>query len=238
MSEVPQHKVPFIVVCTDPRLIPSFVLNALHHDEVHSNTILPAILKSRRRAESGSATPGDLWIICYTRQDNVDELLLIASCTTALLGTYPVFLYSPLSQRALRNARVSIHQALNAVAQKLLHHVGPRRVYSVFGPNTLSRTFAGIWFTQTGIKIVTEPYYSSWIACCTPNTFVAIDPPFRVGYSGYSRLAVLADLEAVARLCHIFAQDSVSPFILHKFRFLITSAIIATISDNCRASLL
>ncbi|KAF9523821.1 hypothetical protein CPB83DRAFT_839380 [Crepidotus variabilis] len=200
------------LVCSKASDVPSFVIDILFQDEVHSNVVLPTLLKCALLERMGTPLLGQLWIICFVWNGNICEIKLIATCTDGMMGKYPVFLYSPVPYSSL-HSDPSIRTALDAAGRELFKNVSTRRVYSVFGVDILSRTFVEIWTKNTRIQPMAEPYYSSYISYCTPQTF--INKSLTLPYGEYCdlRQATVNDRDGVARLNYIFAKDS-EPFIL------------------------
>jgi hypothetical protein len=179
--------------------------------EVNANVILPILIKCWEKENSGDVIEDHLWIVVYQKTGNSFEVKVVVSCTDGLTGPYPIFLFSPLPSDFHQDR--SILPSLSLAARELYRNVSPRRVYSVFGPEVLSRTFASIWTTTTGIQLAQDPYYYSCkISYLTLGTLIEMELPLSPDRTGYLRPAVQTDLEGIARLNFLFAADAVCRF--------------------------
>lgn len=200
-----------VFVCHKARDVPSFVFDALRANEVNSNVILPILLKCLEKERAGHVIKDHLWIVVYYRTLSSIEVQIVLSCTDGLTGKYPIFLFTPLP--SILDRKSTIYSALLSAARELSANVNPRRVFSVFGPEVLSRTFASIWTLNTKIQLAENPfYYLCKISYLTQDTLVQRELPIPPNHVGYLRPAVDPDLESVARLCFLFAADSVCLF--------------------------
>jgi len=202
-----------VLVCQKARDVPDFVLESLQLHEVNANVILPTLIKCCEKENSGGVIKDHLWIVVYKNTGDSFEVKVVVSCTDGLIGKYPIFLFSPLPSDSHQD-RLML-PSLTLAARELFLNVSPRRVYSVFGPEVLSRTFAGIWTTNTNIQLAQDPYYYSCkISYLTLGTLIEKELPLASDQTGYLRPAVQTDVEGVARLNFLFAADAVCRFCL------------------------
>jgi hypothetical protein len=101
----------------------------------------------------------------------------------------------------------------------LRHHLPTQRIYSVFGPTLLARTFATIWKQQTNISFILEPYYDSKISFITRAALEAKRRELEPIPTAQIRPAEAKDSEGVARLCHGFAATSVRYMSCYRFPY-------------------
>ncbi|KAF8960944.1 hypothetical protein BDZ97DRAFT_2035254 [Flammula alnicola] len=184
---------------------PSFAKDVLEADPVKSNVILPTLNKCIAKERNGQTPNDHLWIVVYTSR----EVLFIASCTDGYMGKYPIFLFTPIPYSRLR--RDTIVPALCLLARTLHRHVS--RVYSVFGPEIVARTFCSLWTQRTGIPEVLEPYYLAKISFATPETLINRRLPSFPDELIELRPASREDIPALSELCYLFAGES-PPFVL------------------------
>jgi hypothetical protein len=124
------------------------------------------------------------------------------------MGTYPIFIFTTHPYHTLNDDIFA--QFIDDMIQALRVVVSPPRVYSVFAPEPLTRTFVDLWTQMTGIQSYQEPYYAAKLSYCTAKTFVNRSTTTFPGLTFDLRPAVEADIPAAALLCYGFAADSVS----------------------------
>jgi len=190
----------YVVVATRPSEFPLDARQALEADQIKANVILPILLKCEQEEINGRPPNDHVWVVAY----GGGRVKLIASSTDGCIGTYPIFLFSPLSNAQL--AREPISAALTMVAQTLLQAVGTQRVYSVFATEMLAKSFATIWSRMTGVQIERDPYYLAKISYATRDTLVQpASPNDALGI----RPAVPGDIQGIADICYNFARENV-----------------------------
>jgi hypothetical protein len=190
-----------------------FVRLALEAEPVASNVILPILLKCAD-LEAQNRMPADhLWIVVYTVHEGARSVVFIASCTNGYLGKYPIFLFTPIPYAYLSGD--NLVPALQMLVTTLQDHVPPSRVYSVFGPEVITRKFSGMWTYRTRIHELPEPYYHAKISFLTAQTLVQANVQPRADERTQLRPAIQADIPAIGELCGMFAAESVSPLFRH-----------------------
>jgi len=189
------------LTCKRASDLPDFAWMALYRNEVNANVILPILLKCLKQENAGIPVQDHLWIVVYTPISY--DVKLILSCTDSLTGKYPVFLFTPIPYPSIQSDPDTYPSLVAAVA---LCRVLPfNRVYSVFGPKILCRTFVTLWSKRTGIPINPVPYYEAKISYLTSETFVDAMSPLHQLVPGEMRPAERKDLAGVANLCFKFA---------------------------------
>lgn len=212
MSSIPQSSVS---IYTSASSIPSDVTNTLEAYPRTANVVLPMIKSSLRSEMRGEVieTP-QYWIV--SRSNSRIELIL--SLSNGALGTYPAFIVATVPSEEI--SEEFIVSRLRPMVECLLSHVPTSRIYSVFALKPIADAFSRLWTERTGIDILAEPYYDSWMSYCTSETFVqrelALDPTnptFEI------RPANMSDVKQVAELCFGFAAEC-PPFTLSPERAL------------------
>ena len=133
-------------------------------------------------------------------------LQLVLSCLEWPLGTYPIFLWSPIEKEAPGIG--SLFERFHPLCKALTTLVDVRRVFSVFGRTDLVHAFSAAWASLTRVSIERQPYYVAHLSYCTGGTLKSSDLEMNEGHS--IRLATASDLDAVSTLCKEFADESVS----------------------------
>jgi hypothetical protein len=216
MSEAIAPTLEFIV-CRKPSDFPSFAWTALQRHEVNANVILPILNKCWRNEKTGIISQDHLWIVAFVRT-SVCAVKLIMACTDGLTGKYPLFLFTPVPYAAIKDDGY-IYPSLASAMHHLRHHLPTQRIYSVFGPTLLARTFATIWKQQTNISFILEPYYDSKISFITRAALEAKRRELEPIPTAQIRPAEAKDSEGVARLCHGFAATSVRYMSCYRFPY-------------------
>lgn len=181
-----------------------------------SNIIYPHALDSKSKEENGEAVPpNQLWITCWTNNPTGGHSLdFVLSCTSHLLGEYPIFIYSHHAASSLTDAFVQ--PRIQVLARALSGQVPPTRVFSIFGLKSVTDAFVGEWTALTGVApILDDPYYFATSSFCTRETFKGARQTPDPGHA--MRRATMDDLEECATLCREFADTS-PPFVLTQER--------------------
>jgi hypothetical protein len=93
-----------------------------------SNIIYPHALDLKSKEEKGEAVPpNQLWITCWTKNSRGHSLDFVLSCTSHLLGDYPIFIYCHHPASSLTDAFV--RPRIHALARALSGQVPPTRVF-------------------------------------------------------------------------------------------------------------
>lgn len=202
-SNVPSYMVE---VYRTARSLPKDVWEALHANPRGSNVILPYAKQARQSPEHPN-----VWLVCSTSRPGscTPSVDFILSCTGGPLGSYPLFIYTPIP--TIQLAPSYYVPRMHSLIRKLQQSVPPERVFSVFALDPLSRCFASIWAQVSGIKLHQDPeYYAAKLTYCNVDTLQTghLSPLRDVTYD--LRLARESDVKNVAELCHGFATTSVS----------------------------
>ncbi|KAL1729491.1 acyl-CoA N-acyltransferase [Schizophyllum commune] len=203
---------PAVTVYTRPSDIPDSVWRVLDANAAPSNIIYAGALKTLRQEQKGRpASPGQAWVVSTVATRNGSVVDFILSCSEGMMGPYPVFIYSTHASSSL--TRDYLYQRLSPMAQTLLRAVPPHRVYSVFAPDLIARTFIEVWQRLTGIAPERELYYHAAFSRLSRRVFKDRTPTTIHGMQITLRPAVPADEHRVAELCKGFASTS-APFTL------------------------
>jgi ribosomal protein S18 acetylase RimI-like enzyme len=180
-----------------------------------SNIIYPHALDLKSKEENGEAVlPNQLWITCWTRNPRGHSLDFVLSCTSHLLGDYPIFIYCNHLASSLTDAFV--RPRVQALALALSGQVPPTRVFSIFSLKSVTDAFVDEWTALTGVApILDDPYYLATSSFCSRESFKGARQPLELGH--VMRRATMDDLEECATLCREFADTS-PPFILTQER--------------------
>lgn len=173
--------------------------------------MLPYAKKARQNAALDTGSDGsNVWLVCSTSGpgSSIPSIDFVLSCTEGPLGSYPLFIYTPIPAAQL-DASYYVPR-LRSLVHSLQQSVPSERVFSVFALEAIARTFASLWTKATGIGLEPDPeYYAAKFTYCTRNTLQAgqLASPRDVTYD--LRLARESDLPHVAELCWGFAATSV-----------------------------
>lgn len=189
--------------------LPDLVWDTFRAHPCDANIMYPHAEKSKERERMGESTTG-LWITCTTSQTFATPILdFVLSCTEGPLGSYPIFLFTTIP-KSEQNSDYSFRR-IRCLAQRLARIVPPERVFSVFAPDQVTRTFASAWTEETGVRIDSDPiYYAAKISYCTRRSLRHKGYTLLSGVDYDLRLARDEDLAACAELCRGFAEESVS----------------------------
>ncbi|TDL28040.1 hypothetical protein BD410DRAFT_781986 [Rickenella mellea] len=206
-----------------PSDIPRTVWRQLHSDPLNANILLPCLVKASNYERRGGRMSKDtLWIACFSKTDHSalpDEqgrvLDFFVSCTDGPIDKYPIFIYSSHPREHLHDTFLLPRMA--RIASELQRNVAPERTFSVFALKPAAEVFSEVWTQQTGIAVEEQPYYAATFSYCTRETFVQRKASMFPGEVWDLRMAALSDLDAVASLCHGFAEGS-EPFVLTRER--------------------
>ncbi|TBU45252.1 hypothetical protein BD309DRAFT_860636 [Dichomitus squalens] len=199
--------------------LPPAVWRSFRENPHTSNIMLAHAEKATQRPSAVPGLPnahGDLWVVLWDIRyaTSSPSVSFVLSCTTGPLGTYPIFIFTPLSATHLSYS--SISPRILAVVDALRGHVPPERVFSVFATDNIADVFADTWTARTGISLDQNPvYYHARLMYCDKSTFQSRQLSNIPGAEAKLRRAVGADVAKVGRLCHAFAADS-EPFVLSR----------------------
>lgn len=214
MANVPAHQALAYRYAAD---LPEEVWHALSRIEGAANIILAFARKALHFPYDDVSE--QLWIALY---DNTNSVEFVLSCTTGLLGTYPIFIVAckPSAQLAEDTADDgNLADSMLPLVLCLLEHVPPQRVFSVFAIAKVARSFAQIFEartgTQHGIRILKDPYYDATFSFCTRETLRRSSEAVTSfgeseGVNIALRRADMSHLQEIATLCRLFSETSVS----------------------------
>lgn len=189
--------------------LPNLIWDTFRAHPCDANIMYPHAEKSEERERMGEFTSG-LWITCTTSQTFATPTLdFVLSCTEGPMGSYPIFIFTTIP-KSEQSSDYSFRR-IRYLAQRLARIVPPERVFSVFAPDQVTRTFASIWTEETGVRIDSDPiYYAAKISYCTKRSLRHKGYTLLSGVDYDLRLARDEDLAACAELCRGFAEESVS----------------------------
>jgi hypothetical protein len=193
--------------------VPNQVYAALSINEPNANCVLPMLGKSRQ-LESGGEGPldGQLWVVCSSRNAAGQMVVdFVLSVTQGYIDSYPLFFYStrPVHQLTQEFVVPRMQEIVRSLASS--DRVPLSRVYAVYGPDVLARTFALQWTAVTRVaNYINAPYYAAKLSFCTRTTFRDRPAEMRSDFTFEIRAANVNDIPEVARSCYGFAADGVS----------------------------
>ncbi|KAI0348354.1 hypothetical protein BDW22DRAFT_79618 [Trametopsis cervina] len=192
--------------------IPDYIWQAMIDSPCNSNIMLPHAESAKAHAYAGQPTEG-IWIACITSSPSSPRRVdFILSCTSNHLGANPIFIFTTIPPAG--HASEDVTSRLTSMAHALLRSVPVERVFSVFAPDHITRTFTSVWTDITGISLAEDPeYYAAKISYCTRSSFRPRSNSSLPDVQYELRLAREDDASAVAQLCYGFAIES-PPFTL------------------------
>jgi hypothetical protein len=215
-SSSPSRQQNAFFVHTSPTDFLATTQASLLAHERRANIILPHAEKLKTQEQSGTLAPGQFWVTAWSASNPTPasttsahrgpHLDFVLACTEGHMGTYPLFLFS--THEIVTLPEQWLDQYMHQLAQKLMTHVDPARVFSIFGQERAVQMLCRHWSNLTGFRPVSQPYYEASSTYCTPETFISTRPALEAGH--VMRKAVPPDLDEVARLCQEFGEDSVS----------------------------
>lgn len=188
----------------------------LHSHAAAANTILPHAAKVLQAEEQSQPVGSQLWLVCFS-----PHIEFILSCTEGPLGTYPVFIFTPIPFNELVGK--DLDAPMSNLCQALLDAVGRQRVFSVFAVRPVTEAFVRRWSSLANIAPDVQPYYDAIFTFCTKERLmqckeVATSQQVTLHKSPLtnrnvvavdSRRALPKDIDRVAILCRDFAATSV-----------------------------
>ncbi|PPQ63763.1 hypothetical protein CVT24_004272 [Panaeolus cyanescens] len=185
--------------------LPQAAWAALSAHQAQANIILPVLRKLLAREQRGIPTHNHTWVVMFSSR-NPNEVRYIFSLTDSILSTYPAFIFTtvPFTYHRYESFVGPMKALVSALRQ---YGISRRRIYSVFAPKALAEAFAHAWSESTGIRVVSDPYYNSWLSTVTPSRFSPAPGPYDTQDLEY-RCATEGDIPQVARLCFEFAETS------------------------------
>lgn len=201
-----------IVPYTSAIDLPQLVWETFRSHQCDANIMYPQAEQCRDRERRGESSRS-IWITCTTAERSDSPTIdFVLSFTEGPLGQYPVFIFTTLPHN--EHHRESTRRRLRAMARLLAQNVRPERVFSVFAPEQITRTFASLWTEETGIGLDANPaYYAAKFSHCTARSFRPRQQSVLPGVSYDLRLARDEDAVRCAELCYGFAEES-EPFVL------------------------
>lgn len=215
MASVPAHQALAYRHAAD---LPREVWDALRRIEGAANIILSFAEKALHSPHDGIGE--QLWIALY---DNTNNVKFVLSCTMGLLGNYPIFIVACKPSAQLwaedTDGNGNLADSMSPLVHRLLEHVPPQRVFSVFAIAKVARQFAQTFETHTGtqhgIRMLDTPYYDATFSFCTRETLRRSSLAARSfgeseGIDIALRRADISQLQEIATLCRLFSETSVS----------------------------
>ena len=138
---------------------------------VHSSA-----LPSRIHAPFDASQPfhKQLWITLWS-QRSVDPVLdFVITVTHSEIDNLPIFLWSSVDP--VRLTKSFLVPRFTFISRILCSLVPTSRVYSVFGPNILTKFFADAWLEETRIRTYPKAYYEAALTFLTRDTLLEADP--------------------------------------------------------------
>ncbi|KAF4604867.1 hypothetical protein EYR40_003649 [Pleurotus pulmonarius] len=172
------------------------------HDETSAIVIL-----AHAKKRIADPRPRDFWLTVWSTYPTTSRpvLELILMCGSWVLGDYPIFLWAPPKGEHRSDAT-------STLVAFLRKRVPDKRVFSVFGPTGITRTFATKWFEATGISFLTPPHYDAYLGRCTKDTLRQGRSKLPLPQGHKMRLATTEDLDSVAELCKRFSDEESAPY--------------------------
>ncbi|KAI0314764.1 hypothetical protein OF83DRAFT_1063249 [Amylostereum chailletii] len=183
-------------------------LTGLHftdESDARNHILSSRVTSSAHKNRRNSTEP--FWVTVWSAPSPHDPptLDLALSCVNWTLGEYPIFLWTPKTPSAIHPSWLD--QRMEALIQHLWEFIPPSRVFSVFGPTKLAKSFSSLWSDYTGLETEKIPFYAAYYTYCNRSTFRAVQDVLPHGDS--IRRANMGDLNEVAQLCKEFADESV-----------------------------
>ncbi|KAJ3477147.1 hypothetical protein NLI96_g10664 [Meripilus lineatus] len=198
---------PVVSVYTSSRDVPQHVKCAMHSSPCRANVILAHL-----DAIPKSAT-NQLWMVCETRGlgEPSSRIEFVLGCFDGSMKAYPIVIFANIDHVPTSEY---VRCRLEDMAKKLMSHVPPSRVFSIFAPDRVAECFAMEWTKCSGIpREPDSPYYHANLKYCDKRSFNDQGPHTLEGYTCNARRATPVDEEKVGMLCHRFAELSF-PFVL------------------------
>ncbi|OAX39698.1 hypothetical protein K503DRAFT_781940 [Rhizopogon vinicolor AM-OR11-026] len=200
--------------------LPEAVWTILYSNEAAANIILPHAVKVLQAEEQSQPVGSQLWLVSFS-----PHIEFILSCTDGPLGTYPIFIFTPIPFNELVGK--DLDTPMSSLCHALLATVGRQRVFSVFAVQPITEAFVRQWSSLANTTPVAQPYYDAIFTFCTKQmlmhckrvvanqhaTLHKTSPDVAVDL----RRASPKDIDRVAILCRDFAATSY-PFILSPSR--------------------
>lgn len=184
---------------------PSDFLCAVSPSLTPQNETSAVVILAHAQKRITDPKPRDFWLTVWSTSSATRSALeLILMCGSWLLGDYPIFLWAPPKAEHRSDATSSLVEFLRK-------RVPDKRVFSVFGPTDITRTFTAKWSEATGIRMLVKPHYDAYLARCTKDTVRQGRSMLPLPQGHMTRLATMGDLDGVSELCNRFAdEESVS----------------------------
>ncbi|OBZ79497.1 hypothetical protein A0H81_00808 [Grifola frondosa] len=211
MSSVPTTY--FIATYSSVRDLPPVVWDAFRAYPQKSNIMYPHAVEALRHAGQ-TVSSRQVWITCLSIHSTglPPSIDFVLSCTEGHLGSYPVFIFTPLAPHLLDEG--FLMPRISALVRALRECVPPERVFSIFAVDPVTRMFARLWTNDTGVPLDSNPeYYHAMLTYCTRQSLKPRQSPELPDLTYKLRLAVDADISEAARLCYRFAAAA-EPFTL------------------------
>jgi hypothetical protein len=192
--------------------LPEAVWTTLYSNEAAANIILPHAVKVLQAEEQLQPVGSQLWLVSFS-----PRIEFILSCTDGPLGTYPIFIFTPIPFNELVGK--DLDAPMTSLCHALLATAGRQRVFSVFAVQPIAEAFVRQWSLLANITPVAQPYYDAIFTFCTKKRLmhckgVAANQHATVHKTSPDvvvdlRRASPKDIDRIAILCRDFAATSV-----------------------------
>ncbi|KAJ8523337.1 hypothetical protein ONZ45_g249 [Pleurotus djamor] len=138
----------------------------------------------------------NFWLSIWSTASGHNRLEIVVMCASWSLGKYPLFLWTPHGD-GWNPPTTQLNELVTFLQGSVISY---DRVFAVFGPASLAKSFADHWPAQTEAR----PYYDAYLSYCA-----ATYPSDRLPDGHSIRLGAVSDFEAIRALCYEFAEHSV-----------------------------
>ena len=146
-----------------------------------------------------------LWFTCWSGYEERRPCLdIILSCTVGASGPQPIFLWSGLPPSQTTQEHLDPRIAM--LAKKLFAIVPVTRVFSVFGPVALTKTFSRHWSNITGMTQIMKPLYAAKLLYATRETLTKSST---LPSGDTIRPGSPDDISAIGGLCKAFSETTI-----------------------------
>ncbi|KAG6849398.1 hypothetical protein H0H93_008755 [Arthromyces matolae] len=211
-----------VEIFSNPKQLPRDAWELLEAHPRRANVVLPQALGAGEGfIHHNNGDSSQLWMVCRT----YSEIEFILSATDGPMGTYPIFIFTPLPYAQLMDDE-HIRPCIRSLITALGATVPWSRVYSVFSVEPVALVFADEWTRYTGIRLASDPiYYAAKLSHCTSKSLDRCDSATDLSRGFVLRPAKQEDIDGIGELCYLFARDS-EPFTLTRDRAQLEAAIL------------
>ncbi|KAF8531273.1 hypothetical protein JB92DRAFT_2852719 [Gautieria morchelliformis] len=183
-----------------PGRVEKEVLKPHDGSQVHSN-----IASVSPRIPRDGHSDGYLWFTCWSKNEGRAPYLdIILSCTDGSFGPQPIFLWS--SSTPSQTTREHLDHQIVMLVECLAATVPVTRVFSVFGPTSLTKNFSRRWSHINRVTQMVEPLYAARLLYTTRDTLAECLP---LPPGDCIRPGSPHDTLTIGELCKEFSETSV-----------------------------